>query len=144
MASEEILSGDIGSGSQLDGHVEVIQFVANVRDYVVLINGDGQHLTLPVNSDDATGGRLWGGNEDGLGADAVHVDELAGSDIEDVDVSEFCDHVSNAVTIADLHRYREILPSLSREINVGLFLREFRLLGIRSKLQDKKLYKKAR
>lgn len=60
------------------------------------------YLALPVDTNDATGGLVDGGDKDGLSADAVHVDAGPGLDVVQVDIAELGDEVDDIMLCTDL------------------------------------------
>ena len=55
------------------------------------------YLSLPVDSDYASGRFMWSGDEDGLAADAVHVDAGARLQVVQVDVAIFGDEENHVL-----------------------------------------------
>ena len=60
------------------------------------------YLSLPVDPDDAAGGLVGCGDEDGVAADAVHVDAHARLQVVQVDVAILGDEVNHIVLRAHL------------------------------------------
>jgi len=120
---EIVGSGEIGSRSELDGEVGVVEgfwkgekertrlsrlgsilegsrktgLTKDVGNNVVLVESNTEDLSLPVDSDDSSSSLVLSGSEDGLSRDPVHVD--AGSRLEVVEVDETVlgDEVDDAV-----------------------------------------------
>lgn len=62
------------------------------------------HLSLLVDSDNARGGFVRGGDKDGLCTDPVHVDADSRLQVIQVNVAILCDQIDDAVLIANLGR----------------------------------------
>ena len=60
------------------------------------------YLSLPVDTNNATGWIVDGCNKDGLSTDPVHVDAGSSLKVVEVDVAEFCDEVDDIVLGAHL------------------------------------------
>ena len=69
---------------------------------------------------------MGGGDKDGLGRDAVHVDERGRLEVVQMQIAEFGYHVNAMVLVGDLHGDREILRCLRGEVDVRRLLAERR------------------
>ena len=69
---------------------------------------------------------MGGGDKDGLGRDAVHVDERGGLEVVQMQVAESGHHVNAMVLFGDVHGDREILRCLRGEVDVRHLLAERR------------------
>lgn len=65
------------------------------------------YLSFPVNSNDTSGGFMWGCDENGFPADPVHVDAGSGFQIIQVDVTILCDEENNILLWTDLDVWKE-------------------------------------
>ena len=55
------------------------------------------HLSFSIDSYDAAGGLVDGGDKDGVAADPVHVDACTGLQVVQVDISKFGNKVNDIV-----------------------------------------------
>jgi len=86
---EELLgAGQVVTHGHLDSEREVVELLAHVRHEVGLVDGDAQHLSLAVDTHDATRGLVRSGHEDGLRRDTVHVHEGSRLEVVQVQVAE--------------------------------------------------------
>jgi len=114
-------AGEVGAPRQPDAEINVVQVGAHVRHDGVLVDGEGEHLALAVDAEDATSGERRG-DKDRVGRDAVHVDARSRLDVVKVDVAELGDHVNHAVLLRDLHRHGEVGLPLRGVVHVDLRL----------------------
>lgn len=103
---EEIISSwKRVSLSKFEGKSNIVSdmstLVHDVRDKVVLINIDGQHLSVSVDSDGSSGlGVSYGGEDPRIG-DSLSEDEGSRSGLEHVEISKLGDDIDDTVF---LHR----------------------------------------
>ena len=143
LLDEELLSPrQVAARGDAERELEVGELLADVGHKVGLIDGHAEHLALAVHAHDAAGRVVRRRHEDRLARDSVHVDELARLEVVQVQVAELGDHVHDVVLVRDLHRDREVLRRLRREVDVAVLLAEGRCAlgtGARTHLDDVQL-----
>ena len=136
---EIIGTGETAARGYLEGELSVAESVDNVRNQVVLVNTDGEDLTLAVDSNDTAGYLVLCSHKDGLATDAVHVDAGAGLEVVEVDEAELCDQEDDAVLLTDLHGNREVAAGLWGEVNINSLLGVDRVSFLMINLDNVKL-----
>lgn len=134
-----ICTGKIGPTGELEGQFGIVQCREDIRDDGILVDVHAQNLTLLIHTDDTMRSLVFGRYEDGLARNSVHVDARARFEVVEVDEAVFCDQVDNSVLFRDLHRDREIIRCLWREVDVDLFFGKHGIWGLMVDLYNVKL-----
>mmetsp|Transcript_13917 Transcript_13917/g.39576 ORF Transcript_13917/g.39576 Transcript_13917/m.39576 type:complete len:391 (-) Transcript_13917:467-1639(-) len=117
---------------EVDGQPEVLQRIGDVRDDVFLIHSHGQYLPAAVYAHDPASSVVGRRHEDGVRADAVHVDGRGGREVKYVQVPELCHHVDDLVLVGHLHRDRKVPLGVRRVVDISrLALEALRLAHLR-------------
>ena len=103
LCDEQLVSStEVVPDGHPEGEVGVVESVLDVGDDSLLVHGDGEDLTSPVDSDDAIAGVVRGRHEDCVRADSVLVDQSSSLDVVQVNVSVLGDQIHDAVLLRDL------------------------------------------
>ena len=129
----------VSPASELEGQFGIVQCRKDIRDNGILVNVHAKNLTLLVYTDDTMRSLVFSRDEDCLAGDSVHVDTGARFEIIEMNEAVFRDEVDNSVLFRDLHRDREIVRRLWREVNVNLLFCEHGVWGLMVDLYDVKL-----
>ena len=90
---------------QPSGTTEDISTDLDVGDDCLLVHGDGEDLSPPVDADDAVAGVMLRRHEDSVGADPVLVDQGPGLNVVQVDVAVLGDQINDVVLLGNLSKY---------------------------------------
>jgi len=129
----------VGPTGELEGQLGVVQCREDIRNDGILVDVHAQNLTLLIYADDTMRRLVFSRDEDGLSGNSVHIDTRARFEIVEVDEAVFCDQVDDSVPFRDLHRNREIVRRLWREVDVDLLFGEDGIWGLMVDLYDVKL-----
>ena len=89
---------------QPSGTTEDISTDLDVGDDCLLVHGDGEDLSPPVDADDAVTGIMLRRNGDSVGADPVLVDQGPGLNVVQVDVAVLGDQINDVVLLGNLSK----------------------------------------
>jgi len=134
-----IRTGKVGPTGKFEGQFGIVQRREDIRNDGILVDIHAQNLTLLIHADDTVRSLVFSRDEDSLAGNPVHVDTRARFKVVEVDEAVFRDQVDNPVSFRDLHRNREIVRRLWREIDVDLFFGEYGIWGLMVDLYNVKL-----
>lgn len=93
----------------------VVELTSNIVDNSIVIHGDTQDLSLPVDSNDTILDLVLCCGEDCLSGDTIHVDTLSRLEVVEVNESKLGDEVNDTMALRDLHGNGEVVGGLGRE-----------------------------
>ena len=86
---------------------------------------------------------MFGGDEDGLARDAVHIDACTRLEVVEMDEAVLGDKVDDTVLFRHLHGDGEVIRCLRREVDINVLLRKRRIRRLVIDLDNVQLTQRA-